>query len=154
MEIDQADDAALREPGILLRDLASSEQARLQDAIIALLLLHPEYAGVATDLLQDGSLTAAQWELLRARLIAAACLQRLWWFTLAIYRPDRHLIPASVAEGTGLGSPDEDYGRPCLRSLTEQIEAQAPFPFNYQAQFARVAELLIADLIAEANRAA
>jgi hypothetical protein len=146
--------AALDEPGSLLRCLAGSRHARLQDAIIALLLLHPEYAAVAMALLREAQRTASEHEVLHSRLIAAACLQRLWRFTLTIYRPDQPLIPASVVDGTSLPSPDEDFGRPCLRALGEQLAEQVAFPFNYEAQFSRVAELVIADLIAEANHAA
>ncbi len=144
----------LQESQTLLRVLAGSRHARLRDAVIALLLLHPDYAGSAQTLLAGGSLSPAAHNVLQSRLIAAACLQRLWRFTLSIYRPGQPLIPADVVEGTGLPSPDEDYGRPCFRALIEGLATGEPFPFNYGAEFARVADLVLADLIAEANHAA
>ncbi|MGH2411454.1 MAG: hypothetical protein ACRDGS_13980, partial [Chloroflexota bacterium] len=76
------------DPALLLRALAASRHARLRDAIIALLLLHPEYSGNALTLVANGDRSAFGHGELQARLIAAACLQRLWWFTLRIYLPD------------------------------------------------------------------
>jgi hypothetical protein len=142
------------DPESLLRALAVSRHARLRDAIIALLILHPEYSKNVLALLADGNLAVSSHAVLQSRLIAAACLQRLWWFTLQIYLPDQPLIPAEVATGLGLPSPNLEYGRPCLAALAERLEATSAFPYNYQAEFARVVELLLADLIAEANHAA
>ncbi|HVA91464.1 MAG TPA: hypothetical protein VNL71_16660 [Chloroflexota bacterium] len=142
------------DPESLLRGLAASRHARLRDAIIALLLLHPEYSGNAQMLLANGDLAASSHVVLQSRLIAAACLQRLWWFTLRIYLPDQPLISADVVTGAGLPSPDLEYGRPCLTALAERLEAAGTFPYNYHAEFARVVDLLLADLIAEANHAA
>lgn len=131
----------------LIIDLAHAPQARLRNALVALLLRHPEHASVAATVahaLPRGD---------RARLIiltsylAAAALQQAWTFTLDIYLPGHALINADdIATELDVPRPNEDYGRPSLRAASSLVVRDQAFPFDYVREWENVAELVLTDL--------
>jgi hypothetical protein len=116
----------------LIRDLANAPQARLRDALVALLFRHPEYAPIALGA-ADGAKGTNVALAIRVGVLAAAALRRYWQFTLDIYLPGQPEIEAeAVARLLDVPSPRVEYGGPCLAALAELLRSGAPFPFAYE----------------------
>jgi len=106
----------------LLRDLARAPEPRLRDALIALLLRHPEHAttvrAVLSALAPDDSTRAS----LTARLLAAAALQRIHRAALAQDLPGYALIDvADLVAAYDLPSPEDEGGQALLRAAKEAL---------------------------------
>jgi hypothetical protein len=112
-------------PVELLHRLAQSPQARIRDATIALLLLHPELAGVMLTALASADQETR--EQLTTLVLAALYLQRIWLtqLTLALGKPPRFPEApfAALWEARCLPPPALNYGEPGLRAL-EAAEQQ------------------------------
>ncbi len=113
----------------LVLDLARAAEGRLHDALIALLLRHPEgtvtVEPAARSLAGDDPVRG----LVLVSLVVAATLQQEWGFTLDIYLPNRVPIEADhVAVQFGLQSPKRDFGRPCLAAAAQLLRRDTPFP--------------------------
>lgn len=107
----------------LLPALARSNEPRVRDALIGLLLLHPEIAG---DVVRVVSRARSQGEdepteQIVTLALAALYLQRIWWFQLALaYEAFSALDEAHFAPWwleRALPSPSVGYGEPGLRRL-------------------------------------
>ncbi len=136
----------------LILDLARAPQARLRDALVALLFRHPEAAPVALDVAANLVSDARLRLIVRASILAAAALRRHWSFVVGIYLPGQPVIAADdVAGELGVPSPDLDYGRPCLTSVADLLRAGQPFPFAYERGWHDVAEHVLEGLRTEAR---
>lgn len=135
----------------LITDLVHAPQARLRHALVALLFRHPEYADTAMRLALETTLAVRAELVLRASVLIAAALRRMWRFTLSIYLPDQPEIDASaLAASLGVPDPELDYGRPCLHALAERLRLGQPFPFNYESAWRSTAQRVLAQLRLEA----
>lgn len=115
---------------LLIRDLAQAPEPRLRDALIALLLLHPEYTSAVyafrSALAADD--TTRLW--LDGRLLAAAALQRLWQDALAHY-----LVPQPLIDVVGLlaeydlPAPEVEGGRALLCAAGRLLAGTRPVDY-------------------------
>jgi hypothetical protein len=136
----------------LILDLAGAAQARLRDALVALLFRHPELAStaiLAADRPDERERTPL---LIRASVLVAAALRVQWSFVLGIYLPGQPTIQAEhVTRILGVPSPSLDYGRPCLSAVAELLRAGQPFPFAFERGWQDVAEHVLDELRREAR---
>lgn len=137
----------------LLLDLAHAPEARLQNALVALLLRHPECASTAEAVARGLSPDDPARELLLISILLATALQSEWSFALGLYLANQSQIEADhLAADLDLPFPGTDFGRPCLIAVADLLRARAPFPFNYEADWEDAARRLRAQLIREARR--
>lgn len=137
----------------LIADLSHAPQARLRDALVALLFRHPEYAACALAVAADSPADDRARLVVQTSILAAASLQRAWSFTLDIYLPAWQRIDGESAKVLGVPFPDEDYGRPCLHAVSALLARDQPFPYDYEHGWQDVASLILADLCVEARLA-
>jgi hypothetical protein len=122
----QGDEPALSDAELLV-GLAASKDGRLRFALAALLLVHPELAGLAAALIEtrdasaiDKPVPAPVWEELRRQYVAAVYLQRLWHTRLAFRFGEQSPIPDRFTESLDLPKADVMHGEMGLRMLTER----------------------------------
>jgi len=132
--------------GSLVLDLAESRDARLQTALVGLLLRHPECGPTAVEAAREAR-DAATALLIRVSVTAAAALQHMWAFSLDLYLPHWTPIRAdALARMLGVPSPAEDYGRAALDALDDLLQRDDPFPTNYRGAWEDVARHILHDL--------
>jgi hypothetical protein len=137
----------------LILDLACSPEPRLQSAIVALLLRHPECADSIESLARTRPGVDPAHRLLLLSIVVAAALQNEWSFSLNIYLPDFLRIEADhIARELRLPLPDEDFGRPCLNAASELLAANDRFPTDYTQDWRNTAKRLLSQLAREASR--
>ena len=137
----------------LILDLARAAEPRLRHALIALLLRHPEHSSVAEATARELQRDDPARQSLLLSILVAAALQAEWSFTFDLYLPHRTRIMADhLARELGLPAPAADYGRPCLAAAAALLREEAPFPFNYEADWEDSARRLRAQLIGEARQ--
>jgi hypothetical protein len=140
----------------LVLDLANAPQARLRDALVALLFRHPQHASAAlqvADRLEERDRSRL---LIPVSVLVAAALRVQWSFVLGIYLPGQPEIQVEfVARALSVPSPRLDYGRPCLSAVAELLRAGQPFPFAFEGGWQDVAEHVLDELRRDArNRSA
>lgn len=111
----------------LIRDLTRVANARLNDALIALLLRHPEYAPAVCTVFARMSPGDHARRLLIARLLASAALQQQGGAALTLDGIEPQ--PMDVAELTaclGLPSAHEDGGEALLQATAELLSGPVP----------------------------
>lgn len=139
--------------GALAVELARAPQARLRDALVALLLRHPEYSDDVEFAARQLASEDPARRLALVTVVVAAALQREWGFSFDIYLPGRLRINAGDLAGEmKLPPPDGDFGRPCIAAAGELLRQDAAFPFNYEAGWRDVARRLLVQLVREARR--
>ncbi len=110
---------------LLILDVAQAPEPRLRDALIALLVRHPEYAAVAREVLDALPPESPIRMSLLARTLVAAALQRehraLWARALPGYR----LIDVGdLVAADGLPTPEEDDGRALLAAAQRLVRGR------------------------------
>jgi hypothetical protein len=136
----------------LVVDLARAPQARLRDALIALLLRHPDYATTAEAAAEDLAAADPIRQLVLVSIVVAAALQREWGFSLDLYLQDRIRIQADhLRMKLDLPPPNEDFGRPCLYAAAGLLLDGSEFPFAFVRGWRDVVHRLPAQLIREAR---
>jgi hypothetical protein len=106
----------------LVRDLARAPEPRLRDALIALLLRHPEHAAAVRHVLATLPMDDPVRTSLVARFLVAAALQRRHYHVLTGALPDYHLIDvADLTTASGLPTPDEDRGKSLMEAVQRRI---------------------------------
>jgi len=131
----------------LIVDLCHVSDGRLRDVLPAFLVRHPELGSLAQDQaeLLPAESSSRQW--LEVSVIVAAALQREWAFSLDLYiSPNRRIEADTLAERLGLPAPDEDYGRPCLKSAAALLRAGMDFPVDFEEGWEHATELLLRQL--------
>jgi hypothetical protein len=136
----------------LLLDLARAKEARLRDAIVALILRHPEYTSTAESTARSLPADDPVSRMLLVSILVAAALQNEWSFVLGLYRPDQTEIEADhLAKELRLPLPHTDFGRPCLIAAADLLRERDLFPFNYEAGWNDTVHLLHAQLVQESR---
>jgi hypothetical protein len=129
--------AELLPPAELLRRLAACPEARVRNATIALLLLHPELADAVPDALVGSESAVA--EALKTLVLATLYLQRLWETSLAVTIGHAPTLPESdfawMWRQRRLPSPDEMHGELGLRHLQEAEQRRLGLPLNLLADW-------------------
>lgn len=124
--------AELLPPAELLRRLSACPEARVRNATISLLLLHPELADAVPDALA-GSDTAVA-EALTTLVLATLYLQRLWETSLAVTMGHVPTLPESdfawLWRQRGLPPPEELDGEIGLRELQAAEQRRVGLPLN------------------------
>ncbi len=109
----------------LIPDLARAPEPRLRDALIALLLRHPEDAAAVRAAMADLPRGDPAWMSLLARLLAAAALQRehamYWARALPGHAP---IDVADLVAALDLPSPEEEDGRALLAAAQELVRGR------------------------------
>ena len=104
----------------LFRRLATSQHVRLREAIVTLLLAHPELAPDAARAIAgiDGERGLQA----KLRYSAACALQRMWRTRLSEYFGDQPLLPTVYFGELGLPSAELDFGVAALLALSNREE--------------------------------
>jgi hypothetical protein len=127
----------------LVYRLATSPFVRLREAMILLLLTHPDLDELARRAIErlggDARLKAMY------RYLAACALQRAWWTRLAADLGPRRPIQPAYLDELGLPSLDEDFGRATLLALSNQEEAR--FGYDAWAGYTSLMDLFLSELI-------
>ncbi len=106
----------------LIRDLSRAPEPRLRDALIALLLRHPEYAAIVRAVLIPLGADDPARHALTARLLAAAALQHRHRADLSRMLPAYQPINVTnLVAPLGLPTPEEGNGRPLLDAAQRLI---------------------------------
>ena len=134
----------------LIASLATHDQPRLVQALIALLMLHPELAPLVPAL--RGRLTPASEVELLAHYMAAVYLQSMWRVRLDHYLPPTPDLPDYFSAELGLPDALDLYGKAGLYALAEWHSAHAPGRANHLSEYEGVAELLLDRLWLKAER--
>jgi hypothetical protein len=159
--------AALRERGIdylapsqaqgepvtdeaLIVSLASHDDPRLRQALIALFMLHPQLAPLAPAA-RARLEPAAEVELL-AHYLAAVYLQSMWRVRLDHYLPPTPDLPDYYSKSLNLPDADDEYGKAGLYALAAWHSAHAPWRANHLSEYEGVADLLLDRLWLQAQR--
>jgi len=122
--------------------LAESTAVRLQEAIVILLLTHPDLdlaAQQAIDRLQGDQRIRAM-----HRYVAACALQRMWWTRLSTDLGLRPAIRQAYFSELGLPSLEEDMGRSTLLALSNREEMA--YGYDAWAGYTSLMDLFLAEL--------
>lgn len=130
----------------VLRELARYPESRVRNAVIGLLLLHPELAAAIPDALRESDEPARQ--SLATLALAALYMSRLWRtrLRLALGRPPElpeALLAPLIAE-RGLPAADEMYGELGLRALEQSERNRRGLPLNFAGDWQNQVDHLIA----------
>jgi len=136
----------------LIASLAAHSQPRLVQALIALLLVHPELAPQVPRL-RARLAPAAQVELL-AHYMAAVYLQSMWRVRLDHYLPPTLDLPDYFSVEFGLPNALDLYGKAGLYALAAWHSRRAPGQANHLAEYQSVGQLLLAALQLKAHHVA
>ena len=120
-----------------LRELAACENVRVRDAVIGLLLLHPELAPAVLGALSGSP--DRQSEQLVTLTLATLYLQRLWWYrlTLAFGHPPALREPpfAFLWQRRVLPAPAAYQGRWGLVVLERQEQRRSGLPLSFRGDW-------------------
>jgi hypothetical protein len=119
---------------LLLQHLAQCDDyPRVRDAIISLMLLHPELASTVQQALRESNSLVA--ERITVLTLASLYLQRLWAVRLTIALGHPPAFPeqqfANLWEQRGLPSPKCCYGLCGLLALQEAEQSRTNLPFTF-----------------------
>lgn len=111
----------------LIMDLANAPEARLREALIALLLRHPESASTVHALRDALASAHRARSILGVRLLAAAALQRLYWHELAsLLRGYQPIDVGNLLTGTDLPPIARESGRALLQAAAQLFSGAYP----------------------------
>jgi hypothetical protein len=126
----------------LIRRLQLSSAVRLREALVPLLLTHPELDSDAQRAIR--TLPTSAGRRARLRYAAAAALQRMWRTRLEeALGPHRLIAPAYVDE-LGLPPLDEDFGRATLLALSNLETAE--YGHDAWAGYAALMDMLLGEI--------
>jgi hypothetical protein len=106
----------------LIRRLQLAEAVRLQEALVPLLLTHPDLDGAARRAIRE--LPAPVARRARMRYVAACALQRMWRTRIEEALGSQRLVDPAYLDELGLPSLDGDFGRATLLALSNLEEAE------------------------------
>ena len=129
-------------PSTLFAELARSEQVRLQEAAIPLLLTHPDLAGAALDAISH--LRGDLRDRAMRRYAAACALQRMWRTRLHLALGFDSLLPEAFLDELGLPGLAIDDGRSTLIALARQEGDR--YGYNAWAGYASLMDLILAEM--------
>ena len=127
----------------LFSQLVTARSIRLREAVIPLLLTHPELDACARAAIEK--LFGEQRDRAMRHYLAAGALQRMWSTRLATdLGPRRPIQPAYLAE-LGLPPLEEDFGRTTLLALSNQEEGL--YGYDAWVGYNSLMDLILAELI-------
>lgn len=133
-------------PVELICRLAASQESRVRNALIALLLLHPDLADVVPDALAQADPATAEQIVVLA--LAALYLSHLWSTRLALALGFRPVLPeeqwARFWRERGLPAPTEFHGELGLRALQEAERLRRGLPLNFLGDWQNQVDRLLA----------
>ena len=133
-------------PAELLLRLAGSQESRVRNAFIALLLLHPDLAEVVPEALTQADPATAEQIVVLA--LAALYLSHLWSTRLALALGFRPVLPkeqwARFWHERGLPAPTEFHGELGLRALQEAERHRRGLPLNFMGDWQNQVDRLLA----------
>ncbi len=133
-------------PVELICHLAGSQESRVRNALIALLLLHPDLADVVPDALARTDPATAEQIIVTA--LAALYLSHLWSTRLALALGFRPILPegqwARFWRERGLPAPIEFHGELGLRALQEAERHRRGLPLNFLGDWQNQVDRLLA----------
>lgn len=111
----------------LVLGLAQCPDPRVRDALVSLLLHHPESASAAKEVISSPETTRGTRASLTARLLAAAALQRSYKAAFLSHEPRYRLIDVTdLTSAEGLPSADEHNGRTLLKNVQHLVASKTP----------------------------
>jgi hypothetical protein len=132
-------------PTDLLCALAACPEARVRDATIALLLLHPELAHAIPDALARSDPEAR--ERLATLALAALYMVHLWYTRLNLALGTAPSLPedvlASLWQQRNLPPPDELHGEWGLRCLEASEQKRLGVPFTFMSDWQNALDHLL-----------
>lgn len=141
-------------PVELIPRLAGSQESRVRNALIALLLLHPDLADVVPDALARADPATAEQIVVLA--LAALYLSHLWSTRLALALGFRPVLPeerwARFWRERGLPAPSEFHGELGLRALQEAERLRRGLPLNFLGDWQNQVDRLLAQEWATRHR--
>lgn len=123
--------AANVSPPVLLRSLASSDEARLRLALIPLFLKRPQYADYVTEAMNQ--LPPPQQQLLRCYYTAARLLQQKYHSQLTFLMEKRPSLPALFDEMLGITAIESPDAR--LQQLAKRQAQLSGKPLNWYGTY-------------------
>jgi hypothetical protein len=142
-------------PAPLLHRLADCQQARIRDAIISLLVLHPELAEVIPSALATADQETR--EQLSTLVLAALYLQRIWLtqLTLALGHPPQfpEALFAALWQARRLPPPALGYGEAGLRALEAEEQRRRGVSYHFSGDWQNQVQQLILQQWAAQRRA-
>ena len=127
----------------LFRQLATARAVRLQEAIIPLLLTHPDLDAAARRAIE--SLAGDVRQRAMYRYVAASALQRMWMTRLQCDLGPRHAIVPAYLQELGLPPLEVDKGRATLVALSNREEAE--YGYDAWAGYASLMDLFLSELV-------
>ena len=137
-------------PNELILRLISHPDARLRLALVALLILRPNWGSYVHSEMH-GLAEPVRTEL-QALYTAAVYLQRLWRTRLGIYLGKFEVLPDLYSSQLGLPAAEERHGKAGLHALSAWQTHRSPYPFNWLASYNKVTNLLFEQLRMEAKQ--
>jgi hypothetical protein len=137
-------------PKELIIRLVTHSDARLRLALVALLLLHPEWGPYVH--FQVKKLAEPTRADLQALYTAAVYLQRLWHTRLEFYLRRFEMLPDLYSSQLGLPAAKERHGKSGLHALSTWQGHRSPYPFNWLASYNKLINLLFEQLKMEAKQ--
>lgn len=125
---DAVTDQSITSDDTLLVALLEQPDARLQLALIPLLIRRPELSHHVLSLM--GQIDQQLVIELQTFYMAAVYLQRLWKTRLGFYLNTTTLLPDLFSKQLGLPPADERFGKNGLYDLAEAWKARSPYPFD------------------------
>ena len=126
----------------MFRRLWSSEDARLHQASVLLLLTHPELAAEARRAIDQLSAVARDRAI--RRYVAAAALQRMAWTRIEQRLGPRPMLDPGYLEELALPPIDEEFGRAVLASLSET--EQSRYGYDAWGTYRALLDLFLAEI--------
>jgi hypothetical protein len=131
-------------PNELIMRLVTHPDARLRLALIALLLLHPEWGPYVHSQIRE--LAEPTRTDLQALYTAAVYLQCLWHTRLRIYLGRFEVLPDLYSSQLGLPAAEERHGKTGLHALSAWQTHRSPYPFDWLASYNKLINLLFDQL--------
>ncbi len=128
----------------LIAGLATHNDPRLRQALIALFLLQPHLAPLVLRVRDELDPKAAQE--LTAFYMAAVYLQSMWRIRLGLYLDSITELPDYFSMELGLPDVNDEYGKVGLYDLAEWHRSHSPYPFNHLSEYEGAADLLFQSL--------
>jgi hypothetical protein len=138
----EPDEEIPSDPTELFLALSRSQDVRLREATIPLLLTYPEFAADAQAAIARLDSTAGDKAM--RHYVAAAALQRMWRTRLALDLGPQPLIPAAYLEDLALPPLDGDFGRDTLVALAAQEEAR--YGYDAWAGYTSLMDLVLNEI--------
>ena len=128
----------------LLASLASQDDPRVRQALVALFLVHPglsRWVPLLRTTLDPGARLN-----LEAYFLAAIYLQEMWWYRISRYLPHTERLPDDLCHELSLPGRKELHGKMGLHALADWHSSQSARRANRLSEYQGAAELVLESL--------